>query len=386
MKPIHLVLLLALLNHGAQQGSRVLLSLYLLDFGARPLTVGLLAGLYSLCPMLTAMHIGRLVDRIGARGPLVFGSLVAGAGLLLAYALPGIPAILAAGALFGVGVATFSVCLQNLVGLLSDAETRARNFANYSLANSTAAFLGPLVAGLAIDHAGFGLACVLFALLTFAPAAILLPMRRQGLHGGSPGPAATQGRLSDLLAGAGMRRALATVTLQQACDNLFQIYMPVYAHFVGLSATAVGGVMSMCEAAAFITRALLPRLLKRFGETGLLARAFCIGMATMLLTPFCSSAMTLGLMSFLFGLGMGSSGPVVTMLMFANSPPGRSGESMGLKVTVGHGVKSIGPVICGSLAGAFGLAAVFWLNSLMLAGGGVLNRARPKAEAQAASA
>ena len=62
------------------------------------------------------------------------------------------------------------------------------------------------------------------------------------------------------------------------------------------------------------------------------------------------------------------------MLMFSNSPPGRSGEAVGLKVTVNHLTKVVSPVIFGTVAGAFGLAAVFWMNAVVLGSGGWLSR------------
>ena len=45
--------------------TQVVFSLYALQLGAGPLTIGLLAGSFSLFPMLLAVAAGRLVDRHG---------------------------------------------------------------------------------------------------------------------------------------------------------------------------------------------------------------------------------------------------------------------------------------------------------------------------------
>ena len=106
----------------------------------------------------------------------------------------------------------------------------------------------------------------------------------------------------------------------------------------------------------------------------MLVYAFYLAAASLMLVPFFTSALMLGLISFIFGLGMGACGPIVTILMYGNSPPGRSGETLGLKITVNHLTKVVCPVIFGSLASAFGMFPVFWVNALMLGTGGVLSR------------
>ena len=71
---------------------------------------------------------------------------------------------------------------------------------------------------------------------------------------------------------------------------------------------------------------------------------------------------------------MGCGGPLITILMFSHSSDGRSGEALGLRMTVNHLSRVIGPVVFGSIGSAFGLPTVFWLNGLMLGGGGWLSR------------
>src|SRR4029077_6404749 len=131
---------------------------------------------------------------------------------------------------------------------------------------------------------------------------------------------------------------------------LYQFYIPVYAHGIGLSASTIGILLSMNAAAAFFVRVILARLIARFKEERLLAYAFYVGAASLMLIPFIKSAVILALISFIFGLGMGCCGPIVTMLMFSSSATGRSGEALGLKVTLNHLTKVVSPIIFGSIA------------------------------------
>ena len=93
-----------------------------------------------------------------------------------------------------------------------------------------------------------------------------------------------------------------------------------------------------------------------------------------MLVPFCNSTVILVLISFVFGLGMGCTAPITMMLMFTHSAQGRSGEAMGLRLTVDNAMRLVGPVLFGLIASAAGLSAVFWLNALMLGSGGVFTR------------
>jgi MFS family permease len=109
-----------------------------------------------------------------------------------------------------------------------------------------------------------------------------------------------------------------------------------------------------------------------------LAAAFVLSGVGLLLVPFFDSVGALAMISFVFGLGMGCGTPITLMLMFNNSPAGRSGEAMGLRMSVDNLVRIVSPIAFGAVASGFGLAIVFWINALMLGAGGALPRAQHK--------
>ena len=376
--PIYFVFALNFLNGTAVQASRVVLPLYALELGANPFLVGLLGATFSFFPMLLAVSAGKLADRFGSRWLLVIGMTGGGLGMLLPYFRSGLLMIFAAAILMGLSTSICNVSLQNLAGLLSKPETRARNFSNYSLIGAITNTLGPLIAGFSIEHSGHAAACLYLALLAIPPVVMLL-IRGGVLPGGTLDVEHSGGTsVFSTLSEPGVRRVLATGALQNSGESLYQYYMPVYMHSISLAASTIGIVLAMHSAAAFAVRLILPRLIARYKEKRVLAYAFYVGAATLLVIPFFQNGMVLALISFVFGLGMGCCSPIVTMLMFENSPAGRSGETLGLKITANHFTKVVSPIVFGAVASALGLPPVFWIDALMLGAGGLLSQTKAK--------
>ncbi len=373
---VYFVLALSLINAIAIRAARVVLSLFALNLGAKPLTIGVLAATFSVFPVLLSWHTGRLCDRFGSRWLLVFGATGGGVGMLAPFFSEDMAAMFVAAAFNGVSFAIYNVALQNLVGLLSRKEELARNFSNYSLMMAASAFVGPLVGGFSIDHASHALACLYLALLSMIPA-VMLVFWGGGIPPGQRETDAAQEGLRDMLTDVALRRMLITSSLMQSGQDLFQFYLPVYAHGIGLSASAIGILLAVSSAGAFLSRIVLTRLIAWLSEAKVLAYAFVAGALSFLLLPFFKLAVVLSAIAFLFGMGMGCGQPIVTMLMFSRSAHGRSGETLGLRMTVNHLTRLIGPVLFGSVASALGLAAVFWINALLLGSGGLLSREEP---------
>lgn len=370
---VYFTLLLALFSMTSMRAGRVLLALYALNLGAHPLTIGLLASTFSVLPMMFSLQAGKLADRFGSRWLLTFGALGSGLGMLVPAGLETMTSIFIAAAMSGLSITFYNISLQNLVGLLSEPDTRARHFSNYSLILSTASFLGPLFIGFTIDHFGYRVGCLCLTGLSFTPA-VLLGIWGSALPGGTRVRKAKGGGARSQIKEPGVWRLLAAGALVQSGLDMFQFYMPVYGHSIALSAAAIGVIVAMYSAAAFVVRSAIPYLLERFSETKVLAYAFFVGAAAFLLVPFFKSALLLGLIAFVFGLGMGCGQPITMMMMYSSSAEGRSGEALGLRMTANHTTRVVGPVIFGWLGTMFGLASIFWVNAMMLITGGALSR------------
>lgn len=374
---IHIVLLVVLLNMCAFRGSKVLVSLFALDLGAPQIMLGVIIALYSLCPTLLALYAGKLSDRLGVRWPLVLGCVGIGLSLLLPGLMPSLYTLYLSAFLIGLSFVFYNVSVQNLVGMLSSTEARTRNFSNLSLMIASGGFVGPLIAGFAIDTFGHAIGYLCIAVLPVISAAIIFNARH-GLEALSGAKAKEEeaGYAVGLLSNPPLRRTLITSGIILTAIDLFQFYMPIYGHAIGLSASAIGMVLAMFAVAAFIVRTILPQIVKRFGEEQVLIGSIFIASATYLLFPLVESGIVLGIIAFLLGLGTGCGQPLTLMMIYARAPEGRSGEALGLRMTINNLTHIVVPLFFGTLGTAFGVTPVFLANAAMLGAGGLLSRRR----------
>lgn len=371
---IYLTLALVFFGFVGVNAARVVLTLYALELGALPATVGVLGGMFYVFPLLLSLPIGALADRHGSRGLLISGSVCGTVALLLPYFVRHVSAFYVAATLSGLSLAFFHVTLQNLMGVLSKPHERARNFSNFSLVGAVTSFVGPLVAGFSIDYAGYAAACLCIAALPLVSVILLLGWGRL-LPAGNPASAGGASATLRTLTDREVLRMLATSGLVQLGTDLFQFYLPIYGHAKGLSASAIGAVLASFASAAFIVRFYLARLVQRVPPEKLLGWSFYMGALGFVLVPFFGHAVMLASIAFVFGLGMGVGTPLTVMLMFSRSVEGRSGQTLGLRLTSTNFVRVMAPVVFGALASAFGLPPVFWISALMMGSGGLLSRA-----------
>src|SRR4030095_13315474 len=121
--------------------------------------------------------------RVGCRPPMQVGTVAIAVGAALPIAFPGLPILFASAAILGTGFMGFQVAAQHVTGELGSPAERAHNFSLLALGYSTSGFIGPLVAGFAIDHLGFAST---FAVLAAVPVVPLIVLTRGGLA--LPGP------------------------------------------------------------------------------------------------------------------------------------------------------------------------------------------------------
>ena len=360
------IILLSLAIHSCYLGSKVVLSLFALELGANQFTVGVLAALYALMPLALGVYSGRLADTRGMRLPLMVGAACTGLAMLTGFLWQQLSGLVAVSILVGAGFVFFNVAIQNLTGAYGKPEQRARNFAWLSMGYSVSAFIGPMFAGFSIDHAGHGMTFLFFAGFTLLPIAILAFKPSLTEITAQPGD---EGKRSafDLLHNATLRRLIFVSGLCVASAELFAFYVPVFAHSIELSASTIGIILGAYAAAVFVSRFMLPALLRRFRSEQIMFASMLVAACAFAVFPWLRNVYALMAAAFVIGVGTGCAQPVLMALSYEKSPAGRTGEVTGLRLTANNVARITIPLISGAIGMAVGAAPVFWMNAINLA-------------------
>jgi MFS family permease len=366
---LYLVVLLSVLSSIAQRGSKVTVSLYALELGAGAFAVGLIAALFAGFPLVLAVQAGRISDRFGVRYPMFLGGTMMALALAAPAVFPQLNTLFACAALMGLGHIFFHVSVHNLVGSLGAAE-RTKNFATFSLGSSLAAFIGPSVAGFAIEYAGFRPALVLLAALPLASGLAVLALRPPSVHH----EAAEEAKSAfDLLAIPALRRTLIMSGVALTGIELFSFYLPIYGRSIGLAPSVIGMVLSCYAVAGFLVRSFMHRLVLRYTELGVLTASLFLAAAAYALLPALHEAALLGAAAFALGLALGSAQPLTIILTYNHAPKGRSGEALGMRIMANKVTQIAVPLAFGGLGAAMGSVPVFLATGAFLFVAGLLS-------------
>lgn len=370
---IYLVVALSMLNSIGQRGAKVAVSLYALELGAGAGAVGVLAALFAVFPLLLAVQAGRLSDRIGVRAPIALGALVMAAGLTVGLATRDVAWLFLCAALVGLGHIFFHVSVHNLVGALGGAQARTRNFATFALGSSMAAFIGPSLAGFAIEFASFRTAFALLAAAAATPAVVILLYRALIPTRVAHEEEERAKSAFDLLAIPGLRRTLLMSGVTLTGIELFSFYLPIYGRSIGLSPSVIGMVLSSYAVAGFIVRSFMHRLAARYTEVGVLTGSLFVAAAAYFTVPGLSSGALLAGAAFALGLALGSAQPLTIILTYNHAPPGRSGEALGMRIMANKVTQIAVPLAFGGFGAALGAVPVFLATGAFLLAAGLLS-------------
>jgi len=376
LKPLPYFILLTVLSHAGFVGSRITMSLAAIDQGASPLSVGVLMSLYALIPMLTAVHAGRLIDRAGAFRPIAIGGTVMTLAMIAPFASHELPVLFVSAAVVGSAFMMQHIALNHVIGNTGDPADRPVNFSWFALGYSISGFLGPLLAGFAIDLVGHNAAFLLLAVPPAAGTALLLHRR------GVPPPAAEHrsgaGTRSvvDLLRNPRLLPVFLFSALLASGWDLYTFVIPIYGTQIGLSASTIGIVMASFALATFVVRLCMPSMARRLSPWAVISTALGVAGVAYSLFPLAHQAAPLIALSFLLGLGLGCAQPMVMATLYAASPPGRQGEVVGVRTTMLNTSTTFMPLAFGALGTALGMAPILWVMAAALLAGGWLARRR----------
>ena len=142
--------------HACMSGTRLAAPLKALSEGYSPIAVGFLLALFAVMQVFLAIPTGRFADRHGLKKPLTLALIAACLGGVLATFYPVYPVLCLTALLTGGATGSATIILQRHVGRAArDTNELKRVFSWLGIGPAISNFLGPVTAGLMIDHFGY---------------------------------------------------------------------------------------------------------------------------------------------------------------------------------------------------------------------------------------
>jgi len=335
--------------------------------------VGAVVAMFAVSQVFLLLPAGRFADRHGLKLPLRLCVLAAASGICLAAIVPNFATLCIAAALCGPAANVANLAIQRHVGRsIHEPSELRRAFSWLSIAPAAANFLGPFMAGIAIDLAGFRTA---FALLATMPVlAWLLIRSTPELAPAAPIAAHERAPAWDLLRDPVFRRLLLMNWLITVSWDLHNFMVPVLGHERGLPATVIGGVVGLYAVGAASVRLAMPLLASNLREWVMITGACAATGLLLVAYPFTSSAIAMGVCSAALGLAFGSVQPMVISMLHQITPHHRHGEAIAVRLLSVNVSMVAMPPLLGLATGAIGVSMMFWSMGLLVGGFSPLGR------------
>ncbi len=363
--------------HSAMAGLRMGAPLLALRDGHSAAAVGVLLALFAAAPIVLALAAGRMADRHGYHRPVrvaVVLTLAGGALAALAAGLAGpwrYAGLCAAALLSGAGANFGLIAIQRTAGRQAHGATDLKRiFSWLGLAPALSNVAGPVLAGLLIDAAGFGVA---FAVLATLPLGATLWARRvpreRPPEAGARASGTTRRAALQMLREPAMRRLLLVNWLLSTSWDVHSFAVPVLGHERGLSASAIGAILGVFALAVAGVRVVIPALAHRLKEAQVLAGAMLVAALVFGLYPLAGSAGPMAACAGVLGLALGAVQPMVMSTLHQITPPSQHGQAIALRSLAINFSSTLMPLGFGVIGATLGASGLFWLMAALVGTG-----------------
>lgn len=365
-------------------GTRPTTTYRALALGASSYEVGLVQSAYSVLPAITAVFVGRWVDRLGeiriyaiSLAVLAAGSAVSG----LAESL----AVLATGqALIGFGTVAMLIAGQALIANRSHPESWNRNYGTYSAFLSLGQLLGPSAAATLMTTPGLSAVperpAFYAGAAVSALGAVLILLLPHIPHTAKEASAVAAGSFRQVVARIlrrpGMLGAMFISIVVLSAIDIILAYLPVLGEVKGIPVQVIGLLLSVRAATTLVSRLFMDRLLRRLGWVPLLAGSLAIASAMLVFLPLSADTAVLVVLIGVFGFGLGFGQPMAVTFVASRATKADRATALGVRLTANRFSLMFVPAAMGVVAGSAGVDTVFWvLAAVMGAGALVASRA-----------
>ncbi|MFW3386318.1 UNVERIFIED_CONTAM: MFS transporter [Kocuria sp. CPCC 205274] len=390
----------ALLTQTALNLVRPVTTYKLLSLDADSVTVGLVTAAYAVVPLVTAMWLGRMTDRVrDLRTMVVVGALVLALGAGALALAPSVALVAVASALLGMGHLVFTIAGQSAVARFSPPDQLDKGFGWFTAAFSAGQLVGPLLVGVLLGTgsdvaspervADITLSLWIGAGLSVLVVPVMLLRRPASGAAGAPArndddAAAAQaapatGEL-EVVPGAAPRASmlrilkvpgipshmLASLALLAMLDIL-TAFLPLVGERAGVSPAWIGVLLAVRGGASIVSRVLLPWLAHRMSRRALLLVSLYGAGITLAVPPAVITVPWLAaVLLFVGGFCLGLGQPITMTLVSTAVPTSWRGSALAVRLVGNRAGQVAMPLLAGLVAAPLGPAGAIWSTCAVL--------------------
>lgn len=337
--------------------------LYVARQGGDLALAGLMASALTFATLLTRPLFGGLIDKIGRRPIMLWGSVAFALNTVAYFFVSGIAPLFVLRIFHGICTSMYVVSTSTLVADLVPASRLTDGIGFFSVSSTLSQALGPIVSTTVVGQWGFP---ALFAVMTVLAVSggalaffVKVPPRCPAANTVLPGnpPPRSRGILEWAVIVPSILSGM--IYLGTSSVNNF---LPAYGLSKGLASISLffvaNGIFML------LVRLVSQKLISRFGQSIVVASGLCAVAASFLLVVAASGALAIFLAGMLFGMGTGIVFPIFNVMVFQMCAPERKGTAnatFGLCNDIGNGT---GAAVWGFLSREAGYAPVYTLAAL----------------------
>ena len=387
MKNLRLLIALVSMSSISSTTARFAVLVSAAQAGASPATVGLIASLFPGVGVLISVPIGKMLDRMGVKQPLLWSSAMLAASVALGAFWRGLPMLVAIVVFSGIAFNMMVISFSRLAGDLAPPDRRAEAFGMLGFGYSISLLSAPIIAGFSIDLVGFAWSFALFALI---PMGSLYMVWNDKLPFSAPvaGTAATHDATETRSGTMAMLRSPALRHLWVCCTAFeagwmgFTFMLPIVGTQLGFSASKIGLIAGTAGFTLFLTRGILTQLLRWMTPWQLLITGLALGGIGFTGFIFATEFAWMAGFALFIGFGQGACSPMLTALVYENAPAHEKGQAMAMRTMTSNISQFSTPLVAGILSAALGATAVFVALAAFMGGVSWSSRKRWKLRRQ----
>lgn len=368
------ILLIILLFQIALNLTRPVLTLYASELGASTFDIGLLTAAYAFFPLIFAMKAGKIADKVGDRLPILSGLIGVVIGSFFPYIYHSIWSLYLSQFIIGISGVFIAVSSQNILGNISNSKNRDQYFSMFGMSVAGGQLIGPILGGYISEHFGYPITFLVALFISICPLMLInkIPviLKKSTTQTNSLKEAVI------LLKEPLLKKALIASALALYSKDIFVAYFPLFANERGISNSTIGWIIALQGLAVIIIRFIVPTLTKRFGRDRVLFMSIIVAGISFLSISISTQVFIFCILSCLMGFGLGCGQPITISITYNASPPDRTGEVLGLRLSSNRLSQLIAPIFFGIVGTWLGVVSVFIISGVFLIGGSFLVKSK----------